>query len=46
MKGNQGYEKTSSTETGWNAWHIANADTNLVEVDGNFYKKATIKMIK
>ena len=37
-----GYEESSSTNTGWNAWHIANADTNLVEVDGNFYKKATI----
>ena len=37
-----GYEKSENTETGWNAWHIANAATNLVEVDGVFYKKATI----
>ena len=37
-----GYEESASTSTGWNTWHIANAATNLVEVDGVFYKKATV----
>lgn len=37
-----GYEKSESTDTGWNSWCIGNADTNLIEIDGVFYKKATI----
>lgn len=37
-----GYEESTSTSTGWNTWHIANASTNLVEIDGVFYKKATV----
>ena len=37
-----GYEESPSTKTGWNTWHIANAATNLVELDGVFYKKATV----
>lgn len=37
-----GYEASENTSTGWNAWHIANAATNLVEIDGVFYKKATV----
>ena len=37
-----GYEKSDSTTTGWNAWCIGNADTNLIEIDGVFYKKATV----
>lgn len=37
-----GYEKSESSSTGWNAWHIANAATNLIEQDGVFYKKATV----
>lgn len=37
-----GYEASENTDTGWNSWHIANAATNLVEVDGIFYNKATV----
>ena len=37
-----GYEASSQTSTGWNSWVIGNASTNLIEVDGVFYKKATI----
>lgn len=37
-----GYEESTSTSTGWNTWHIANASINLVEFDGVFYKKATV----
>ena len=37
-----GYEESTSSETGYNCWHIANAATNLVEIDGVFYKKATV----
>lgn len=37
-----GYEKSPNTKSGINTWHIANAATNLVEVDGVFYTKATI----
>lgn len=37
-----GYEESDSTGTGWNCWHIANAATNLIEIDGVFYKKATV----
>lgn len=37
-----GYEKTEKTPSGWNCWVIGNAETNLVEIDGVFYKKATI----
>ena len=37
-----GYEESSSTPTGWNTWCIGNAATNLVEIDGVFYKKATV----
>lgn len=37
-----GYEKSNSTPTGFNCWVIGNADTNLVEIDGVFYKKATV----
>lgn len=32
------FEK-ADTPTGWNAWHKANADTTLVEVEGVFYEK-------
>lgn len=28
-----GYEKSSSTSTGWNAWHIANAATNFLDLN-------------
>jgi hypothetical protein len=28
-----GYEESSSTSTGWNAWHIANAATNLLDLN-------------
>lgn len=35
-----GYEESETTGTGWNAWHIANAATSLIEKDGFFYKKA------
>ena len=37
-----GYEESENTPTGWNCWHIANAATNLIEMDGVFYKKATV----
>ena len=37
-----GYEESSETSTGWNTWCIGNASTNLVEIDGVFYKKATV----
>ena len=37
-----GYEKSEKTPSGWNCWWIGNAATNLVEIDGVFYKKATI----
>ena len=37
-----GYEESSSTKSGWNCWVIGNADTNLIEIDGVFYKKATV----
>lgn len=37
-----GYEESNSTPTGFNCWVIGNADTNLVEIDGVFYKKATV----
>ena len=37
-----GYEESEKTSTGWNAWCIGNAATNLIERDGVFYKKATI----
>ena len=37
-----GYEQSARTMSGWNTWCIGNAATNLVEVDGVFYKKATI----
>ena len=34
-----GYEESTSTITVWNTWHIANAATNLVEIDGVFLQK-------
>jgi len=37
-----GYEESSKTSTGWNCWCIGNAATNLIEMDGVFYKKATV----
>lgn len=37
-----GYEQSARTTSGWNIWCIGNAATNLVEVDGIFYKKATV----
>ena len=37
-----GYEESSETSTGWNTWCIGNASTNLIEIDGVFYKKATV----
>lgn len=37
-----GYEQSEQTATGWNTWCIGNAATNLVEIDGVFYKKATV----
>ena len=37
-----GYEQSARTASGWNTWCIGNAATNLVEVDGVFYKKATV----
>lgn len=37
-----GYEESAQTSTGWNTWCIGNAATNLVEIDGVFYKKATV----
>ena len=41
-----GYEKSEKTSSGWNCWVIGNADTNLIEKDGVFYKKATIMKAK
>lgn len=41
-----GYEESSQTPTGWNCWVIGNAATNLVEIDGVFYKKATVMEAK
>jgi hypothetical protein len=37
-----GYEESEKTPSGWNCWCIGNAATNLVEIDGTFYKKATV----
>lgn len=37
-----GYEESEKTPTGWNTWCIGNAATNLIEIDGVFYKKATV----
>lgn len=37
-----GWETSETTGTGYNCWVIGNAATNLVEVDGVFYKKATV----
>ncbi len=37
-----GYEKSERTPSGYNCWVIGNAATNLMEIDGVFYKKATI----
>ena len=37
-----GYEESAQTPTGYNCWVIGNAATNLVEIDGVFYKKATV----
>lgn len=37
-----GYEESTQTSTGYNTWVIGNAATNLVEIDGVFYKKATV----
>ena len=37
-----GYEVSKQTTSGYNAWVIGNADTNLIEKDGVFYKKATV----
>ena len=37
-----GYEKSQSTITGWDCWHIENADEILIEVNGNFYDKSKI----
>lgn len=37
-----GYEKSENTSSGYNCWVIGNAETNLVEKNGVFYKKATI----
>ena len=36
-----GYEKSEKTSSGWNCWVIGNADTNLIEKDGVFYKNRT-----
>lgn len=42
-----GYEKSERTPSGYNCWCITNAATNLIEIDGVFYKKATVmKAIK
>lgn len=38
-----GYEKSEKTSSGYNCWVIGNAETNLIEKDGVFYKKATVK---
>ena len=37
-----GYEASDKTSTGYNCWCIGNAETNLVEINGVFYKKATV----
>lgn len=37
-----GYETSENTPSGYNCWCIGNAATNLVEIDGTFYKKATV----
>lgn len=37
-----GYETSENTASGYNCWVVGNADTNLVEKNGVFYKKATI----
>lgn len=37
-----GYEISENTPSGYNCWCIGNAESNLIEVDGVFYKKATI----
>ena len=37
-----GYEKSEKTKSGYNCWVIGNAETNLIEKDGVFYKKATV----
>ncbi|MBR3176189.1 hypothetical protein IKF26_02215 [Candidatus Saccharibacteria bacterium] len=37
-----GYETSDKTPSGYNCWCIGNAATNLVEIDGVFYKKATV----
>ena len=37
-----GYEKSEKTSSGYNCWVIGNAETNLIEKDGVFYKKATV----
>ena len=37
-----GYETSPNTKSGINTWHIANAATNLVEKDGEFFTKATV----
>lgn len=37
-----GYETSENTSSGYNCWCIGNAATNLVEIDGVFYKKATV----
>jgi len=37
-----GYEISEKTTSGYNCWVIGNADTNLIEKNGVFYKKATV----
>lgn len=37
-----GYEESAVTKSGYNCWVIGNAETNLIEINGTFYKKATI----
>lgn len=37
-----GYEPSEKTKSGINCWNIANAATNLVEKDGEFFTKATV----
>lgn len=37
-----GYETSDNTPSGYNCWCIGNAETNLIEIDGVFYKKATV----
>jgi len=37
-----GYEPSEKTKSGINTWHIANAATNLVEKEGEFFTKATV----